>query len=141
MSLPLEFIVDGSPVSQQAKKASRRRAWQARVSQAASAPWSSPSAIAGDVAVTINYFCSDPWADRRESLDVDNVPKPILDALKGLVYIDDKQVIDVECHRRNLHDDLRWDGATAVLHPHVTRTTPFLHVLVAAADARELFAR
>ncbi len=141
VSLPFEFIVDGSPVSQQAKKASRRRAWQARVSQAASAPWSSHGAVAGDVAVAINYFCSDPWADRRDSLDVDNVPKPILDALRGIVYIDDKQVIDVECHRRNLHDDLRWDGATAVLYPHMSRTDPFLHILVAAADARELFPR
>lgn len=141
MSLPFEFIVDGPPVSQQAKKASRRRDWRTRVSQAASAPWNSRPAVVEDVAVAINYFCSDPWVDRRDSLDVDNVPKPILDALKGIVYDDDKQVIDVECHRRNLKDDLRWENMTAYLHPHASRTDPFLHIFVVSADARELFPR
>ena len=39
--------------------------------------------IPGDVKVAITYFFD------RSSLDVDNVPKPILDALNGLVYFDE----------------------------------------------------
>ena len=40
-------------------------------------------------------------------LDVDNIPKPILDALKGLVYCDDSQVTDLICRVRNWHGSLR----------------------------------
>jgi crossover junction endodeoxyribonuclease RusA len=40
-------------------------------------------------------------------MDIDNLPKPILDALKGLVYLDDTQITDVVCRKRNLHSDLR----------------------------------
>ncbi len=84
MSIPFEFTVDGPPVSQQAKKAERRREWREKVNKAASLPWQSRSVVNGDVAVAINCFCFDPSEDRRDLLDVDNVPKPILDALKAL---------------------------------------------------------
>ena len=36
-------------------------------------------------------------ADRRSRPDVDNVMKPILDALKGCVYEDDQQVWSIRC--------------------------------------------
>ena len=29
------------------------------------------------------------------SMDVDNIPKPVLDALEGLVYVDDEQLTDM----------------------------------------------
>ena len=49
--------------------------------------------------MTITYFHgSDP-------LDVDNIPKPILDALKGLVYSDDSHVSDLLCRKRDLSKD------------------------------------
>ena len=41
------------------------------------------------------------------ALDVDNIPKPILDALKGLVYSDDTEVADLLCRKRDLNGDLR----------------------------------
>ena len=109
-----------------------------RVSRAASAPWEARPAVTDDVAVAISYFCFDPWADRRDSLDVDNVPKPILDALKGLVYLDDKQVIDVVCRRRNLHDDLLGVNVAPWLALRVDGVDPFLHVAIAPADPRKL---
>lgn len=138
VSLPFEFIVDGSPVSQQAKKASRRRAWQSDVAAAAARPWQARPAVVEDCAVTINYFCFDTTEDRRHSLDVDNVPKPILDALKGLVYVDDKQVIDVVCRRRNLFEDLRTDNLAPFLTAYVLGPDPFVYVAIATADSREL---
>ena len=33
-------------------------------------------------------------------MDIDNVPKPILDALKGVVFEDDSQVTDLICRKR-----------------------------------------
>ncbi len=50
--------------------------------------------------VTITYF------SRGASLDVDNMPKPILDELNGLVYFDDSQVTDLICRKRDLNIDL-----------------------------------
>ncbi len=138
MSIPFEFTVDGPPVSQQAKKAARRREWRQKVNGAASVPWQSRSAVTDDLAVAISYFCFDPSPDRRHSLDVDNVPKPILDALKGLVYVDDKHVIDVVCRRRNLADDLRTQNLTSLLVPRMSGTDPFLHIAIAPADSLEL---
>ena len=40
-------------------------------------------------------------------MDIDNLPKPISDALKGLVYLDDEQVTDIVCRKRNLNRELR----------------------------------
>lgn len=46
--------------------------------------------------MTLIYLCgSDP-------VDADNIIKPILDALKGLVYEDDILITDVESRRRTL---------------------------------------
>lgn len=45
--------------------------------------------------------------NQRGSMDIDNLPKPILDALKGLVYLDDEQVTDIVCHKRDLNRALR----------------------------------
>jgi hypothetical protein len=49
------------------------------------------------------------------SLDVDNMAKPILDALKGLVYSDDSQVTDLLCRKRDLKGDLRIQNPSPVL--------------------------
>ena len=46
--------------------------------------------------MTITYFFDD------YSGDVDNVSKPILDALNKLVYVDDRQVFDLVCRKRDL---------------------------------------
>lgn len=37
-------------------------------------------------------------------LDVDNIPKPVIDALKGLVFTDDRQITDMLCRKRQLLD-------------------------------------
>ncbi|WP_419553313.1 RusA family crossover junction endodeoxyribonuclease [Candidatus Poriferisodalis sp.] len=84
MALPFEFCIEGPPVSQQANKKARRRDWRDAVRSAARSEWDSSQPIDGPVAVTINYIYEDA------SLDVDNVPKPILDALNNLVYPDDE---------------------------------------------------
>ena len=49
--------------------------------------------------VVLTYYFKDE--SRSESLDVDNIPKPILDALSGLVYADDRQITDLVCRKRD----------------------------------------
>lgn len=77
------------------------------------------------MSVTITYFYE------RVSVDVDNIPKPILDALKGLAYLDDEQVTDIICRRRNLIYDLRIENPSAILAAALSTGMEFLHIVVA----------
>ena len=82
--------------------------------------------------VTITYFF------QEASLDVDNIPKPILDALNGLVYSDDSQVTDLLCRKRNLSGDLRIPQPSALLLESLSRSEQFLHIIVTDASSQEV---
>lgn len=100
MSIPFEFVVDGPIVSQQTRRSQRREAWINKVRSSADAAWSSAQPQSGAVSVTLTCFF------HGRGLDVDNIPKPILDAMNGLVYTDDEQVRDLRCRKRDLDADL-----------------------------------
>jgi crossover junction endodeoxyribonuclease RusA len=48
-------------------------------------------------------------------MDIDNLPKPISDALKGFVYLDDEQLTDVLCRKRNLASNFQIENPSSVL--------------------------
>lgn len=89
IEFPIDFVVEGVPVSIQAKKrAKRKEAWISRIRAAAVAKLpQNHFAAEHPVEVTIFFF-----SDTEIGRDLDNVIKPILDALSGCVYIDDRQV-------------------------------------------------
>ncbi len=85
---PIEFVVDGAPVSLQAKSPRSRNVWKDQVKAASKAVlpdghWASRDRIA----VTLFYFPAGPVQG-----DVDNIVKLILDALGRHIYADDAQV-------------------------------------------------
>lgn len=87
IEFPIDFFVVGVPVSLQGSPHGKR-AWQAEVEL--SARHVLPDfhfASAQKLFVTIAYFTSD-----RLIADLDNIVKPILDALSGVMYIDDSQI-------------------------------------------------
>lgn len=87
LDLPLEFIVSGMAISQQAGPASRD-AWRDKVSEAARDKLPKDYfSIDSPVAVTIYFF---PQGEMHA--DIDNCIKLILDAMRPSIYIDDKQV-------------------------------------------------
>ena len=72
-------------------------------------------------------------------LDVDNIPKPILDALNGLVYSDDAKVSDLLCRKRDLNGDLRFQNPSAVLlETFHGPEQQFLHITVDSALTQEV---
>lgn len=81
----------------------------------------------GPVILTITYFYE------GVSLDVDNIPKPMMDALKGLVYFDDGQLTDIMSRKRNLNSDFRVESPSRILAEGLSRGTEFLHVRVQEA--------
>ncbi len=70
----------------------------------------------------------------------DNLPKPILDALKGLVYSDDAQVSDLLCRKRDLNGDLRIQNPSSVLLETLGHSERFLHIAVDNAPSQEVAA-
>lgn len=77
------------------------------------------------VSVTLMYFYT------KDIMDVDNIIKPVLDQLKGLVYADDKQVFRVTCHKINvLGPEAVIANASSVLASALRSRNDFLHVFV-----------
>ena len=112
-------------MSQQARRRERYHAWKDEVRRVAAQSWpSSELPVADPVALSIVYFYSET------AMDVDNVPKPISDALEGLVYIDDSQVNDVVCRRRDLSSVLRVVNPSPVLADRFEREGEFLYISV-----------
>ena len=132
MATPFEFVIGGTPVSQQARRRELVRAWTQEVRSVAGQYWDAQPLVAGAVAVTITYFYD------RTPLDVDNIAKPILDALKGLVYSDDSQVADLLCRKRDLNAELRIQNASTTLLDSLRDAEPILHIAVAETTAREV---
>lgn len=132
MPIPFEFVIGGPPVSQQARRRELVRHWTQEVRSVARQCWDAEPPLSGDVAVTITYFYD------RTPLDVDNIPKPILDALRGLVYSDDSQVSDLLCRKRDLHAELRIQNASTTLLGSLRDAEPILHIAVAETTAREV---
>lgn len=81
--------------------------------------------------LTITYFYEE------SGMDVDNIPKPIADALKGLVYVDDAQINDVLCRRRDLSAGLRIVDPSPILAAGFDLGAEFLHIRVDPAPDQE----
>jgi Holliday junction resolvase RusA-like endonuclease len=88
---PIEFVIPQRPVSQQARRRERVREWQQFVAAHARGSLSSSHELAtGPVALRLLYLYDEV------ALDVDNILKPIHDALIGVILEDDSVVTDVE---------------------------------------------
>lgn len=129
MSLPFEFVVPGPPVSQQTRRRQLLRDWSDEVQRAAQPDWGDSAPVGGDVMVTITYFFD------GDSLDVDNVPKPILDALKNAIYADDALVTDLLCRKRDVGDSLQLENASSILLETFGQGDQFLHIAVTEAQS------
>lgn len=82
--------------------------------------------------VVITYYF------KNEPLDVDNMPKPILDALNGLVYVDDRQITDLVCRKRDRNRDLLFENPSSMLLEALGRSERFLHITVVNARSLEV---
>jgi crossover junction endodeoxyribonuclease RusA len=131
--LPFEFVIDGPPVSQQARRRERVRQWRDTVRRSAEQHWPTEELpVTGPIMLTIMYFYD------GVAMDLDNLPKPILDALKGLVYLDDDRITDIVCRKRNRNSDLRLENPSSLLSEGFRRGNEFLYVVVGEAPDQEV---
>ena len=125
---PLEFVVAGTPVALGASASSKDR-WKSQVGAGARLrlrelgdwEWLDDRAVA----VTIFYFL----AAAMEG-DIDNIIKPILDAMAGIVYRDDRVVERVLAQR--FEPGLSWEFNTrsVVLVNALDATPPVVYIRI-----------
>jgi len=106
----IEFIVPGAPRSANANPRSRRR-WRERVISAARDSLLPGIPLADqNLRVIIIYFYIG-----ETTLDVDNIAKSLLEALKGILFIDDGQVSQLTVRKTRVTSGLSLNGASLLL--------------------------
>ena len=68
--------------------------------------------------------------------DIDNIAKPIVDSLIGLIYDDDRSVTDVLCRRRDLSISQQIDSPSPFLLQNLSGRGDLLYVMVDDAPIR-----
>lgn len=130
--LPIEFVVFGTPISQQARSGAVRF-WQERIRQAAVAAWGSAEAASTQrLSIRIGYFYVE------SSPDLDNILKPIIDALKGIVFVDDELIDDIVASKRPKEGSFRAANVSPILAEALVGNSDFIHVVVAVAGQVEV---
>ena len=122
--MPFEFCVIGTPRSAQATGAGKQ-AWKKAIHEVAFGLWpSNAPPVEGSVAIAIDHFVA------GSAPDVDNIIKPIQDALIGLVYVDDSQVASTRARRRDLDGYFRARGMSLVLAEAFSSGAEFIHLRI-----------
>lgn len=95
----LHFWVDGKPIAKQSTRFDghgrahtppRVKAWQEQVSIAARQAVQFHQPISGPVAMKLTFVLPD-----NHRVDLDNLSKAVCDALNGVIYLDDSQVVNL----------------------------------------------
>ena len=134
--LPFEFIVQGPPRSAQTHSPAALRKWKNNVIDAAT-----HCIPAGAVVVTerirlrVAYYHDGLAA----GLDLDNMAKPIQDALNGVVYEDDSQIVDSTLRATSIDGPYKIRGMSMVLAEGFHQGKEFLHVVIEPAPNHEEF--
>lgn len=131
---PVEFVVRGTPLSLQARLPQSRQEWRDRIRQASkSAVPAHKFASTTPVAVTIYYFPVGPMQG-----DVDNIVKPILDALSGHIFLDDNQVHRVVVQKFEPGNIFPFSSPSAIFSSALGGNPPVLYVRLSDDPFEEL---
>lgn len=125
-----EFLIPRRPLSIQAKHKNRQR-WQQFIRAEAAKSWTGTALFTGDLHLTLVYlFDTDP-------ADIDNIIKPILDALTGLAYPDDSFITDIEAHKRPLAGTFDLTRCPQELVRGITTGNECVYIRITAAKVLE----
>src|SRR4051794_4127562 len=124
IEFPIEFIVPGTPVSLQANRRQSLDEWKDRIIRASRAVLSESYFATGDpVAITLYYFPASAMQG-----DLDNIVKPVLDALARNIYIDDRQVERILIQKFESGRVFRFLRPTRMLESALDYPKPVLYV-------------
>ena len=126
MAMYLEFVVHGPPISNQQSTAQGRAnlaAWRATIAGAATLAWPNAPLTIELKAVIINFY-----AGNEPSVDTDNLSKPILDAMQGIAYVNDRQVVQAEVTHARLGGADQIGGVRPVIVNALQAQAQFVYV-------------
>jgi crossover junction endodeoxyribonuclease RusA len=130
---PFEFVIPQRPVSQQARRQQRLREWKEFVANHARLAMPVPRDLATDpVAVRLLYLYDEA------ALDIDNILKPIQDALIGVVWQDDSIVTDVEIRRRWRQTAFTINAVSPVLAAGLALGGEFVYISITDAPPQDV---
>ncbi|NER83665.1 MAG: RusA family crossover junction endodeoxyribonuclease [Leptolyngbya sp. SIO1D8] len=128
--LPFDFVIIGKPVPHRAKDKKALRTWREHVKATAQYCWTDRPPLVDKLSVKITHFYDAPSGNVGENLDSERIIKPVLDALNGVIYVDDYQIADLDNRRRNLNGSFRVKGMSPALADGFCKGEEFLHVKV-----------
>lgn len=132
--LLFEMLIPRRPVSHQAKNRQNLQDWKDYVYGRARIDWIGGTPIATQgLRLMLVYLCNDFPAD------IDNIIKPIQDALVGVVYADDSLISDVDSHRRFLSDAIDVTNLPPLLVKGVTLGEECIYIRVSWAENLEIY--
>ncbi|MFN0243496.1 MAG: RusA family crossover junction endodeoxyribonuclease [Planctomycetota bacterium] len=130
---PLEFVIPERPVSQQARRRERLREWKDFVATHARLAIRAPRALVAEpVALRILYLYDET------ALDIDNILKPIQDALIGVVLEDDSVITDVEIRRRWRGTKFTLNSVSPVLAAGLAHGSDCVYVALSDAPIQDV---
>lgn len=106
--LPFDFVIQGPPVSHQSRNRLNLEAWRRRVTNRAFAAWDGSDPVTMAVWLEIIYLQHAPAYNN----DVDNMSKPIQDALQNVGYVNDRSVVRLTSRKHQLF------RATRLIQPY-----------------------
>jgi Holliday junction resolvase RusA-like endonuclease len=124
----LEFTVLGPPISNQQSNVNGRAnltSWRAAIVAQARASWQKPPLTGRLKAVIINFH-----AGNKPSVDVDNMSKPILDVMQGIVFDDDRQIVQAEITHVDIGAAFSIAGVSKVLVTALQAGSQFVYVRI-----------
>jgi Holliday junction resolvase RusA-like endonuclease len=134
-NLLCEFIINKRPVSQQTRNKKSLQEWKDFVcSQAFKIYQVIPFTGNVELRLTLVYLCF-----KGSERDVDNIIKPIQDALIGVIYEDDSLVTDVDSHRRLLSEPIDVTHLPRLLRQGVANGVECVYVRVSLANELESY--
>ncbi|MDD2815864.1 MAG: RusA family crossover junction endodeoxyribonuclease [Thiotrichaceae bacterium] len=128
-----ELLIPRRPVSHQTKSRENLQIWKDYVYGRAHNQWRGIPLTQDGIRLTLVYLCNDRPAD------VDNIIKPIQDALIGVVLADDSQITDVDSHRRFLDDPIDTTHLPPLLREGVISGVECVYVRISLANELESY--
>ncbi len=119
-----EVCVHGQPVSAQTGNRQALQAWKKRIREACQAAWPGRTAIEERAIIRVTHYYESRIGD------VDNLIKPIQDALQGIAYLNDRQIDEMIGNRRNINGSFRVRHMSPSLAMAFSDGRQFVHIRI-----------
>jgi Holliday junction resolvase RusA-like endonuclease len=127
-----ELLLPRRPLSYQAKDSHNKQAWKDYIYGRAFTIWKQNPISAGPLRFTTVYLCE------RDPCDINNIIKPIQDALNSLVYADDSLIRDVTGHMRLLSEPIDIVGLPEQLQDAVIQGSECVYISISESSELNL---